>query len=149
VDPGSMTGVFTFLLTDIEGSSQLWEERPQPMALALAQHDVIARDAVVTRQGQIVQTTGDGIYAVFPEAPMAVAATLAIQIAMFSRLSVFVGGWTLATSLGHSRSPCACAGHYTGSGHIEVTPKKGGTGVPPHLRARRPSGLRRARHSML
>jgi hypothetical protein len=44
-----MTGVFTFLLTDIEGSSRLWEEQPQPMALALAQHDVIARDAVVTR----------------------------------------------------------------------------------------------------
>lgn len=82
MDPGSMTGVFTFLLTDIEGSSRLWEEQPQTMALALAQHDVIARDAVVTRQGQIVQTTGDGMYAVFSGAPKAVASALAMQIAL-------------------------------------------------------------------
>ena len=31
---------FTFVFTDIEGSSRLWEENPETMALALARHDV-------------------------------------------------------------------------------------------------------------
>ena len=75
-------GIVTFLFTDIEGSGRLWEEQPQRMAQALTRHDVIARDAVAAQHGRIVKTTGDAMYSVFSEAPQAVAAALAIQVAL-------------------------------------------------------------------
>ncbi len=39
-EPGS---VATFLFTDIEGSSRLWEREPARMQVALARHDALAR----------------------------------------------------------------------------------------------------------
>ncbi|HEV2976072.1 MAG TPA: adenylate/guanylate cyclase domain-containing protein [Casimicrobiaceae bacterium] len=75
-------GIVTFLFTDIEGSGRLWEEQPQRMAQALTRHDVLARDAVAAQHGRVVKTTGDGMYSVFSEAPQAVAAALAIQVAL-------------------------------------------------------------------
>jgi class 3 adenylate cyclase len=40
------TGTVTFLFTDVEGSSRLWEAHPDAMQDALARHDEIVRDAV-------------------------------------------------------------------------------------------------------
>jgi class 3 adenylate cyclase len=39
------TGTLTFCFTDIEGSTQLWEQYPQAMPAALARHDAILRAA--------------------------------------------------------------------------------------------------------
>jgi class 3 adenylate cyclase len=41
------SAVTTFLFTDIEGSSRLWEEHPEQMQRALQSHDRILRDAVL------------------------------------------------------------------------------------------------------
>ncbi len=68
------TGVLTFLLTDIEGSTRLWEERPDAMRDALARHDEILREAIARHQGSLVKMTGDGAVAVFPVASDAVEA---------------------------------------------------------------------------
>jgi class 3 adenylate cyclase len=68
------TGVVTFLFTDIEGSTRLWEERPDDMRDALARHDAILRTAIEDHRGFVVKTTGDGALAVFELAPDAVAA---------------------------------------------------------------------------
>ena len=38
------TGTVTFLFSDIEGSTRLWEEYPEAMKAALARHDAILRD---------------------------------------------------------------------------------------------------------
>ncbi len=73
------TGTVTFLFSDIEGSTQLWEQHPQAMKSALAKHDVILRRAVEAHDGQIVKTTGDGIHAVFDTAFNGLAAALAAQ----------------------------------------------------------------------
>lgn len=73
------TGTITFLFTDIEGSTQLWERYPDGMKTALARHDAILHDAIVTHAGHIVKTTGDGVHAVFRTAHDAVAAALAVQ----------------------------------------------------------------------
>ncbi len=74
-----LSAITTFLFTDIEGSSQLWERDPERMRLALARHDAIARDVVEGNRGVVVKTSGDGVHAVFDDPSDAVAAVLAMQ----------------------------------------------------------------------
>ncbi|HEX5839437.1 MAG TPA: adenylate/guanylate cyclase domain-containing protein [Anaerolineales bacterium] len=76
------SGTVTFLFTDIEGSTQLWEKYPQEMRTALARHDEILRETIASHHGLIIKTTGDGIHAVFEKALDAVQATLSIQRAI-------------------------------------------------------------------
>ena len=73
------SGTVTFLFTDIEGSTQLWEKYPQIMHHALAEHDSILREAIEANNGQIIKTTGDGVHSVFEKAIDAVHATLSAQ----------------------------------------------------------------------
>ena len=76
------TGTVTFLLTDIEGSTQLWEKSPEAMKAALASHDTILREAIEANQGQVIKTTGDGFLAVFPTALEALQTTIRAQQAL-------------------------------------------------------------------
>ena len=73
------SGTITFLFTDIEGSTRLWEMYPAAMKPALALHDDILRTAIESNQGQLIKTTGDGAHAGFPNALDAVNATLSAQ----------------------------------------------------------------------
>jgi len=68
------------LFTDIEGSSRLWEERPEQMAQALARHDRMLCEAVERHHGEVVKTTGDGLLAVFRDPLGAVTASVEMQI---------------------------------------------------------------------
>ncbi|HET7730991.1 MAG TPA: adenylate/guanylate cyclase domain-containing protein [Usitatibacter sp.] len=74
--------VITFLFTDIEGSTRLWEQEPERMRPALARHDEIVRAAVEARRGKVVKMTGDGLHAAFGDALDAVLATLDLQQAL-------------------------------------------------------------------
>ena len=76
------SGTVTFLFTDLEGSTRLWEVHPDAMHDALARHDTILRDAVAGHEGHIVKTTGDGIHAVFGTAHDALDAAVAMQHAL-------------------------------------------------------------------
>jgi class 3 adenylate cyclase len=78
----SPAGTVTFLFTDIEGSTRLWEQDGARMSQALAAHDALARSAVECRRGTVVKLTGDGIHAVFDDALAALAATLDMQQAL-------------------------------------------------------------------
>jgi len=69
--------VETFVFTDIEGSSRLWEREPARMQVALARHDAQARNAVAEHGGAVVKMTGDGMCAVFADPRAAIDATLA------------------------------------------------------------------------
>ena len=71
--------VATFLFTDIEGSTRLWEQQPDQMRPALACHDAIVRGAVESNRGAVVKMIGDGAHAVFEDPLDAVAATLRLQ----------------------------------------------------------------------
>jgi len=73
------SGTVTFLFTDLEGSTRLWEEHPEAMQAALARHDEILRDAVDAHAGHVVKTTGDGAHAVFATALDAALAALEAQ----------------------------------------------------------------------
>ena len=72
-------GTVTFLFTDLEGSTRLWEEHPQEMRDALARHNTIVRAAVESHGGVVFSTMGDGMAAVFASARDAVRAVLAAQ----------------------------------------------------------------------
>ena len=47
------SGTVTFLFTDLEGSTRLWEDDADAMRVAVARHDVLLEDAI-TRQGGVV-----------------------------------------------------------------------------------------------
>src|SRR5690349_7028475 len=72
-------GTVTFLFTDLESSTRLWEELPEGMSVALARHDEILREAVEDHEGIVLARMGDGIAAVFVSAPNAVAAAVEVQ----------------------------------------------------------------------
>src|SRR5215813_11098000 len=72
-------GTITFLFTDIEGSTRLWEEQPDTMRLALARHDALLRAAIETNGGTVFKTIGDAFCAAFPTAPQALEAALSAQ----------------------------------------------------------------------
>ncbi|MFO7589393.1 MAG: adenylate/guanylate cyclase domain-containing protein [Acidimicrobiia bacterium] len=69
----------TFLFTDLESSTRLWEEHPEAMRTALARHDEILRDAVDGHGGHVVKTTGDGLHAAFATAHDAIRAAIEAQ----------------------------------------------------------------------
>ena len=52
------TGTVTFLFTDLEGSTRLWEQHPDVMQGALARHDELVRSAIEAASGHVVKTTG-------------------------------------------------------------------------------------------
>ena len=78
------TSTYTFLFTDIEGSTRLWELYPEAMKPALARHDAILRQSIEAHQGQVVKTTGDGCHAVFETAAGAIGTALDAQRALSS-----------------------------------------------------------------
>ena len=73
------SGTVTFLFTDIEGSTRLWQDHPEAMKAALARHDVIVRDAIEGHGGHVVKTTGDGFHAAFSTVHDAVDAAIDAQ----------------------------------------------------------------------
>ena len=54
------TGTVTFLFTDIEGSTALWERWPAAMQMALARHHAILEAATARHDGHVFQIIGDG-----------------------------------------------------------------------------------------
>jgi hypothetical protein len=54
--PALPTGTVTFLLTDAEGATRLWEERREAMPAALVQHDAIAEFLAVQHRGAAADT---------------------------------------------------------------------------------------------
>ncbi len=72
----------TFLFTDLESSTPLWESHPELMQELSSRHDALMREAIESHKGQVVKTTGDGFHAVFDVATDGLAAALAGQQAM-------------------------------------------------------------------
>ncbi len=72
----------TFLFTDLENSTPLWESYPDLMQELSHRHDALIREAIEFHQGRVVKTTGDGFHAVFSAASEGLAAALTGQLAM-------------------------------------------------------------------
>ena len=78
------TGTVTFLLTDIEGSTRLWQEKPQAMTISHPRHDAILRQAIEGHHGYVYQIIGDSFCAAFHNAFDGLCATLSAQLALHS-----------------------------------------------------------------
>jgi len=70
------TGVVTVCMTDLEGSTALWEAHPHAMGAAIARHDALIAQAVEARGGRLLQSMGEGdsTVSVFTGAAVAVRA---------------------------------------------------------------------------
>jgi class 3 adenylate cyclase len=75
-------GTVTFLFTDIEGSTQLWESEPEMMKTQLAVHDRIVGDAIAMNHGVVFKTGGDSFCASFARPDNGLQAALEAQAAI-------------------------------------------------------------------
>jgi predicted ATPase/class 3 adenylate cyclase len=76
------TGTVTFLFTDIEGSTRLWQQHPEPMKQALLRHHALLQQSIESSNGYVFQIVGDAFCAAFHTAAGGVAAALAAQRAL-------------------------------------------------------------------
>ncbi len=72
------TGVMTFCMSDIEGSTRLWESQPGTMAESLVRHDELIAGVVEAHGGRFVKSMGEGdsTTSVFESATQAVRAAI-------------------------------------------------------------------------
>src|SRR5690349_21618123 len=90
--PELPSGTVTFLFTDLEGSTRLWDAHRGAMRPALEGHDALLREAVEQHRGMVVKTTGDGRHGVFRSTRSAVDAALAAQRALAAETWEVPGG---------------------------------------------------------
>ena len=103
----------TFLFTDLESSTQLWEEHRQAMHGALERHDAILRKAVESSNGRVVNTTGDGLMAVFASPADGVNACVQAQLELASETWGETGPLRVRMGL-HAGEAAAREGDYFG-----------------------------------
>ena len=77
------TGTVTFLFTDIEGSTRLWERDGRRMQAALVRHDEILKSTVEAHGGYVFKMVGDACCVAFSSTPRALEAALLAQRAIF------------------------------------------------------------------
>jgi predicted ATPase/class 3 adenylate cyclase len=76
------SGTVTFLFTDIEGSTRLWQKFPHAMGVALSRHQELLESSIERHGGYLFQLVGDGCCAAFAVPTDAVAAALEAQRAL-------------------------------------------------------------------
>jgi class 3 adenylate cyclase len=94
-------GQVTFLMCDLEGSTELLGRLEDRYAALLADVRRLVRTAVRPAGGHVVDARGDDVFAVFERAPAALEAALAIQRAM--RAGAWPGGSDVRLRIGMHR----------------------------------------------
>jgi class 3 adenylate cyclase len=106
-------GQVTFLLTDIEGSTELLGRLDEQYAPLLADVRRLVRAAVRRAGGREVSARGDDVFAVFERAPAALEGALAIQRGM--RAGAWPGGIDVRLRIGlHRGRPALTDTGYVG-----------------------------------
>jgi predicted ATPase/class 3 adenylate cyclase len=107
------TGTVTLLFTDIEGSTQHWEQQRAAMPEALRRHDELLRSAIEVHGGYVFKTVGDAVCAAFSRASDAVAAAADAQRALAAENWSAVGELSVRMAL-HSGATDERDGDYFG-----------------------------------
>ncbi len=76
------SGLITYLFTDVQGSTPLWQQHPNEMKDVMARHDSLLTTTVEANGGAVVRPRGEGdsIFAVFLRATDAVVVACAAQL---------------------------------------------------------------------
>ncbi len=111
-------GTVTFLLTDIEGSTRLWESEPEAMELALQRHDRLLAEVIESHGGAVVTFRGEGdsFFAVFHSAVSAVEAAGMCQLRL--KGEVWPTGSALRVRMGLHTGEV----RVRGGDHVDYTP---------------------------
>ena len=72
----------TFLFTDIEGSTSLWDTRPAAMGAATERHNALLREAITRHGGHAFRVVGDAFCVAFSDASSAILAAVDAQRAL-------------------------------------------------------------------
>ena len=107
------TGTVTFLFTDVEGSTKLWERYPEAMRASMARHDEVLLGVMESSGGFVFKTVGDAFCVAFPSAPHALEAALAAQRALLSEGQEKTGPLRVRMAL-HTGSADERGGDYFG-----------------------------------
>ena len=83
--------IVTFLFTDVEGSTRLWETQPRAMSVALARHDALLHAAIESSGGTVFKTVGDAFCSAFGAAEAAIQAAVTGQRALAAEPPQAVG----------------------------------------------------------
>ncbi len=78
------SGTVTFLFTDIEGATRLWERNRAAMGSQVERHLALLKSAITAHGGVLFKSVGDGTQAAFSIGGNALAAALAAQRAMLA-----------------------------------------------------------------
>jgi predicted ATPase/class 3 adenylate cyclase len=106
-------GTVTFLFTDIEGSTRLWERHPVAMRGALARHDALLAQLIARHHGAVFKTVGDAFCAAFPDVADGVACAVAAQRALAALEFPEIGTLRVRMAL-HAGEPELRDGDYFG-----------------------------------
>ena len=111
-------GTLTFLLTDIEGSTRLWESEPEAMEVALQRHDRLLAEVIESHGGAVVTSRGEGdsFFAVFHSAVSAVEAAGLCQLRLNGE--VWPAGSALRVRMGLHTGEV----RVRGGDHVDYTP---------------------------
>ena len=113
-------GTVTFLFTDVEGSTRLWEQFPKQMGDVLARHEELIVRMVEAHGGHVFKLVGDGCCAAFQTAPAGLEAAIASQTAL--EKEVWPEGIRLAARMAvHTGSVEFRGGDYFGQTLSRVT----------------------------
>jgi predicted ATPase/class 3 adenylate cyclase/Tfp pilus assembly protein PilF len=110
------SGAVTFLFTDIEGSTPLWERDANSMQESLAKHNAILYRVIQEHGGQVFKFIGDAIQAVFPLPTQAVEAAIAAQRSLASQTWASTGPIRVRMGI-HTGLAEAREGEYGGNRH--------------------------------
>ena len=115
---GLPAGTVTFLLTDIEGSTRLWESEPEAMEVALQRHDRLLAEVIESHGGAVVASRGEGdsFFAVFQSAVSAVEAAGVCQLRL--KGEVWPTGSALRVRMGLHTGEV----RVRGGDHLDYTP---------------------------
>jgi len=107
------TGTITFLFTDIEGSTRLWEQQTASMQKSLARHDALLRSVIEARSGHVFKTVGDAFCAAFDTALECLKVAVDAQLALAAEPWDVEGGIRVRMAL-HTGSAEERDGDYFG-----------------------------------